>query len=116
MAENTMYDVPANLLKVMGNIDTGTAGQWCVNSNQKAPAEEGHIIALQVNAEIDRIVSERQFVWICDYDYKTELRRLISIKAFPLRADRQAFYGPDFLGWIRQTALSLWEKGYVPKD
>ncbi|MNU94347.1 hypothetical protein D3C71_843260 [compost metagenome] len=100
-----------------GDVKKGVLGAWEVNSAIRAPfTDEVQTLALTVNAEIDRIVSERHWVWECEYAYREELARLKSVTAFPLRADRLAFFGPDFLEWILRTALKLWENGYIVRE
>jgi hypothetical protein len=100
-----------------GDVKEVILGAWEVNSAIRAPFnDEVQALALTVNAEIDRIVSERHWVWECEYEYREELARLKSVTAFPLRADRLAFFGPDFLEWILRTALRLWENGYIVRE
>jgi len=89
---------------------------YVVNSNRLAPVEEGHTVALLIDAEINRLVSERQWISQCDYEYREELRRLASWKAFPLMSNRSAHYGDDLLNWMRQVAQQLWENGYRVKE
>jgi hypothetical protein len=100
-----------------GDVKKGVFNTWRVSSGFPAPfTADVQALAQTVNAEIDRIVSERQWVSWCDYDGREEMARLKSVKAFPLRADRLDYFGSEFLEWILRTALKLWENSYTVRD
>ncbi|ENU4835404.1 hypothetical protein ACFH4J_003388 [Escherichia coli] len=88
-----------------------TAGRW-----GEKTLEQAHDEALIIDAEINRLVSERQLIDLCSYDDRTEMIRLASWKAFNIQADRIEVYGLDLLKWIRRTALTLWENGFDPHE
>lgn len=100
-----------------GDVKKGVFDTWRVSSATPAPfTTDVQALAQTVNAEINRLVIERQWVSQCEYGWREEQTRLRSLKAFPLRADRLDYFGSDFLEWILRTALKLWENGYTVRE
>ncbi|QHS50249.1 hypothetical protein GW952_32220 (plasmid) [Klebsiella michiganensis] len=68
-----------------------------------------------LNAEIDNLITEREHISRCEYDYMDELRRLDSWQAFYHQLQNcDEFYGEQMLEWVKNTARRLWEAGHYP--
>jgi len=98
------------------NVNVKTAAQETAGRCVEKTFEQIHAEALIINAEINRMVSERQHIDLCGYDDWDEVNRLASWKAFNMQADRMEVYGLDLLKWVRRTALTLWENGFDPHE
>lgn len=74
-----------------------------------------HTFANILNAEIDNLITEREHISCCEYEYMDELRRLDSWQAFYHQLqNREEFYGEEMLAWVKNTARRLWESGHYP--
>lgn len=98
------------------NVNVKTAAQETAGRWEELTFDQAHTEALVINAEINRMVLERQHIDLCGYDDRTEMNRLASWKAFYMQADRMEVYGLDLLKWLRRTALTLWENGFDPGE
>lgn len=73
-----------------------------------------HTYANILNAEIDHLISEREHISCCEYEYHVERQRLTIWQPFYYQENRRAFYGDDMLMWLKRTAQNLWENGHYP--
>lgn len=74
-----------------------------------------HTFANILNAEIDNLITEREHISCCEYEYIDELRRVDSWQAFYHQLqNREEFYGEETLAWVKNTARRLRESGHYP--
>lgn len=73
-----------------------------------------HTYANILNGEIDHLISEREHISCCEYEYHEERQRLAIWQPFYHQENRRAFYGDDILMWLKSTAQYLWESGHYP--
>ena len=76
--------------------------------------DDPRTLAIMIDAEIDSMLAEREHISRCEYEPMEESERLKIWVAFYHKPNREIFYGPELLKWVRKTAADLWGRGYYP--
>jgi hypothetical protein len=122
MGENRVTNVVlAHALAVVcdQNINIKIAAHESAGSWGDSPIVSGDLaleLASILDSQIDDMISERMHIDRCSYEGADLYWRLQSWTAFPLLPERQEIFGAEMLSWIRKTACTLLERGYLPLE
>ncbi|MGV0087402.1 hypothetical protein EEAAV_26550 (plasmid) [Rahnella aceris] len=85
------------------NATKAAMSQW----EGLSPIMASEYAAHQINTAIDSMVSERQFIDVCQYDEHDESFRLVSLGSEFKKEEN------DWYRWAKATAIRLWEAGFT---